>query len=56
MDFGMMFANTMGTADPAAAVELARASEDAGFESIFGHDLRTGPIKTIPTESADIDW
>jgi probable F420-dependent oxidoreductase len=35
MDFGVMFANTMDFTRPAEALALARAAEDAGFESMW---------------------
>jgi probable F420-dependent oxidoreductase len=35
MKFGIMFANVLGFGDPAGAVELAQAAEEAGFESLW---------------------
>src|SRR6186713_2009154 len=35
MKFGVVFANTMGWADPAGAVEAARAADANGFESFW---------------------
>ena len=35
MKFGIIFANTGPFTDPAAAVAMARAAEDAGFESLW---------------------
>ncbi len=35
MKFGMLFANTLGFATPQGAAEMARAADDAGFESLW---------------------
>src|ERR1700736_5541518 len=51
MKFGIMFANTGPFARPDQAVELARAAEDLGFESLWTVEhtvVPTGYASTYP--------